>query len=74
MAEGGIPLAAAFLGQVSATIDREHCKELANLLFHIAEGAKRTKIAVDFNALGAAWNDIVRTAPTTVASPTLDFS
>ncbi|BCO37717.1 DUF1156 domain-containing protein [Mycobacterium heckeshornense] len=73
-ASGGIPEAAAFLGQVPPSIDRDHCKELATLLFHIAEGIKRTKLAVDFNALGAAWNEIARTAPTTAARPTLDYT
>ncbi|BCQ10585.1 hypothetical protein JMUB5695_04043 [Mycobacterium heckeshornense] len=73
-ASGGIPEAAAFLGQVPPSIDRDHCKELATLLFHIAENTKRTKLAVDFNALGAAWNEIARTAPTTAATPTLDYT
>lgn len=71
---GGIPEAAAFLNQVPSSINRDYCKELATLLFHIAEGTKRTKLAVDFNALGAAWNEIARAAPTTVATPTLDYN
>jgi len=40
------------------SIDRNLCKELAFLLFSLAEESKRTKVAVDFNALGTAWNDI----------------
>ncbi|HEY5853794.1 MAG TPA: hypothetical protein VIW24_06990 [Aldersonia sp.] len=74
MADGGIPLAAAFLGQVSATIDREHCKELANLLFHIAEGRQTPQDRGRLQRTRRGLNDIARTAPTTVASPTLDFS
>ncbi|CAM3009179.1 DUF1156 domain-containing protein [Skermania piniformis] len=73
MTGGGIPAAAALLGQVPATIDRDLCKELATLLFHVAEGGKRAKLAVDFNQLGAAWNDIARAAPTAVTERPLDL-
>ncbi|WP_255450209.1 DUF1156 domain-containing protein [Skermania sp. ID1734] len=73
LAAGGIPEAAALLARVPATIDRDHCKELANLLFHIAEGNKRTKLAVDFNSLGAAWNEIVRDAPRAAVQTALEY-
>ena len=35
------------------------------------EDKKKTKLAVDFNNLGAAWNDIARQAPTSSWQPTL---
>ncbi len=54
-----------------ASIDRDLCKELATLLFHVCEETKRAKLAVDFNQLGAAWNDIARNAPTTAVESTL---
>jgi len=56
----GVPGAGAMLAQVPSSIDRDLCKELAFLLFAIAEDRRQTKIAVDFNSLGTAWNDIVR--------------
>lgn len=63
----GIPAASALMARVPASVDRDLCKELAFLLFSIAEGRKRTKIAVEFNALGTAWNEI--TAGVTAAAP-----
>lgn len=73
LASEGIPAAASLLGRVPATIDRELCKELAGLLFKLAEDNKKTKLAVAFNALGAAWNDIARSAPTAEYAPMLDL-
>lgn len=63
LAAQGIPAATALLAKVPASIERDLCKELAFLLFTIAEGRKHTKIAVDFNALGTAWNEIAAGAP-----------
>jgi putative DNA methylase len=54
----GVPAASQLLARVPAAIDRVLCKELTFLLFVLAEDAKRTKVAVEFNALGTAWNDI----------------
>nr|WP_232334222.1 DUF1156 domain-containing protein [Rhodococcus sp. WB1] len=67
LTEKGVPAAAALLSRVPESVDRDLCKELAFLLFTIAEDIKRTQIAVEFNSLGTAWNDIVaesRTAST----------
>ncbi|MCF8786806.1 DUF1156 domain-containing protein [Rhodococcus ruber] len=67
LTEKGVPAAAALLSRVPESIDRDLCKELAFLLFTIAEDLKRAQIAVEFNSLGTAWNDIVaesRTAST----------
>jgi putative DNA methylase len=68
----GVPAAAQLLSRVPASIDRDLCKELAFLMFAIAEDTKRTKIAVDFNALGTAWNDIVAESRTATTQLTLD--
>ncbi len=73
MADQGIPTAAALLGRVPDRIDRDLCNELANLLFKVAEDNKKTALAVDFNALGAAWNEIARQAPTATWQPALDI-
>lgn len=58
LAADGIPAASALLARVPGSIERDLCKELAFLLFAIAEGRKETKLAVEFNALGTAWNEI----------------
>ncbi|GAB20466.1 hypothetical protein GOEFS_115_01060 [Gordonia effusa NBRC 100432] len=58
----GIPSASALLGQAPSTVDRELCKELAHLMFKLAEEQKMTQLAITFNSLGAAWNDIARGA------------
>jgi len=55
----GVTGASALLTRVPESVDRDLGKELAFLLFTLAEDAKRTKVAVEFNALGTAWNDIV---------------
>lgn len=62
----GIPAASALLARVPVSVDRDACKQLAFLLFSIAEDRKQTKIATEFNALGTAWNEI--TATTTAAA------
>lgn len=56
----GIPAASALLARVPDFVDRDLCKELANLLFRLADSGsgKNTKLAIAFNALGAAWNEI----------------
>ncbi|NMO02349.1 DUF1156 domain-containing protein [Gordonia sp. TBRC 11910] len=71
LASDGIPAASALLGQVPSSIDRELCKELAHLMFKLAEDQKKTALAVNFNALGAAWNDIARGAETVGQQMTL---
>ncbi|GED97174.1 DUF1156 domain-containing protein [Gordonia crocea] len=71
LATDGIPAASALLGQVPGTVDRDLCRELASLLFKLAEDRKKTALAVDFNQLGAAWNDIARGAETAGTQGTL---
>ncbi len=71
LASDGVPAAASLLGRVPRGVDWDLCKELAHLLFKLAEDKKKTKLAVDFNNLGAAWNDIARQAPTSSWQPTL---
>lgn len=55
----GVPAAGALLAAVPAPFDRDLMKELAFLVFAVAEDRKATKVAVEFNALGTAWNDVV---------------
>lgn len=69
---GGIPAAGAMLATVPESIDKDLCKELAFLLFAISEDRKQTKDAVDFNALGTAWADIVAASRTAVTQLTLE--
>lgn len=71
LADSGVPAAAALLGRVPQSVDWDLCKELASLLFKRAEDKKKTQLAVDFNNLGAAWNDIARQAPESSYQPTL---
>ena len=76
LASAGIPAASALLSRVPASVERDLCKELAFLLFAISETRKQTKLAVDFNALGTAWNEIAAGAATTASQPhqqTMDF-
>lgn len=76
LAAQGIPAASALLARVPASIERDLCKELAFLLFTVAEGRKQTQVAIDFNALGTAWNEIAAGAPAAAAQPTqqrIDF-
>ncbi len=65
----GIPAASSLLGRVPAQVEPDLCKELAFLLFSIAEDRRQTKIAVEFNALGTAWNEIAAAAPVAVTQP-----
>ncbi len=69
LTSGGIPAASALLAEVPVSIERDLCKELAFLLFSIAEGRKETKLAVDFNALGTAWNEIASGASKISSQP-----
>jgi putative DNA methylase len=70
LATQGIPAASALLAKVPGSIERDLCKELAFLLFSIAEGRKQTQVAVDFNALGTAWNEIASGSTTAASQPT----
>lgn len=76
LAAGGIPAASALLARVPVSIERDLCKELAFLMFSISETRKQTKLAVEFNALGTAWNEIAAGASTAASQPaqqTIDF-
>ncbi|GAC57382.1 hypothetical protein GOHSU_18_01370 [Gordonia hirsuta DSM 44140 = NBRC 16056] len=73
LAADGVPAASALLGQVPPGVDTELCRELASLLFKLAEDRKQTALAVSFNNLGAAWNEIVRGAASSSTQETLDF-
>lgn len=61
--DAGIGAAGRFLAKVDsrtdATVDTDLAKELAFLLFAIAEDNGWIKEAVAFNELGTAWTDIV---------------
>lgn len=81
LATDGIAEAGAFLTDALArpdgAVDADLVKELAHLLFRIAESNKWTKDAIAFNSLVTSWPDILdasRTAtPRRFADPTLDF-
>ncbi len=64
MEADGIPGAAQLLARIPASIDADLCRELASLLFKLAEDRKSTALANSFNGLGAAWHDIARQART----------
>ncbi len=72
LSSDGIRGAGALLAAVPDRIDRDLCKELAFLLFSIAEDRKSTQIAVDFNALGTAWNDIATEAKNSPGKLTME--
>lgn len=74
LTDRGVVAASALLTRVPQGVDRDLCKELAFLLFTIAEDTKRTKVAVEFNALGTAWNDIVAGVGPSAEQGTLDYS
>ena len=76
----GIPAAAEFLsqaqGQPNSAIDADLIKELAFLLFSIAEKNGWTRDAVSFNAIATAWAEIADGQGMVRASdsqPTFDF-
>lgn len=62
LADGGVPAAAALYRAVPGSVDLALAKELAYLLFRIAEQRKQTADAVAFNTLAAAWNEIATAA------------
>lgn len=68
---GGLPSAGEFLASAHArpddAIDIELVKELAFLLFSIAEKNGWTQDALAFNTVGTAWPDIVQAARATRA-------
>jgi putative DNA methylase len=62
IAAGGIPAAGGFLSQVAQReepVDFELVKELAFLLFHVAEASHRTQDALAFNDVATSWPEIV---------------
>lgn len=74
LADGGVVAASALLSRAPESIDRDLCKELAFLLFALAEDAKRTKVAIEFNALGTAWNDIAASVGASAEQGTFDYT
>ncbi|MGO9899678.1 MAG: DUF1156 domain-containing protein [Solirubrobacteraceae bacterium] len=68
----GLPIAGAFLASAQehpdGTMDTELVKELAFLLFSIAEKNGWTKDALAFNTVATAWPDIVQAARSTETS------
>ncbi|WP_343233219.1 DUF1156 domain-containing protein [Miltoncostaea oceani] len=70
---GGVPAAGAFLAEVrerpDGAIDVELVKELAFLLFSIAERNGWTKDALAFNTAATAWPDIVQASREMPTSP-----
>ncbi|GAA1399257.1 hypothetical protein GCM10009613_54640 [Pseudonocardia kongjuensis] len=74
LTDSGIVAASALLSRVPESIDRDLCKELAFLLFALAEDAKRAKVAIEFNALGTAWNDIVAGAGAVAQQESFDYT
>ncbi len=69
----GITAAGRFLTAATSrdddAVDADRVKELAHLLFRIAEDNKWTKDALSFNALVTAWPDILEAARTSSAPP-----
>jgi putative DNA methylase len=65
----GLPAAGAFLSDVrerpDGAVDTELVKELAFLLFAIAEKNGWTKDALAFNTIATAWPDVVQAARST---------
>lgn len=68
----GLPVAGAFLRSVQerpdGAVDIELVKELAFLLFSIAEKNGWTRDALAFNTVATAWPDIVHAARSTQTS------
>jgi len=76
----GIPAAGAFLQAASrrsdGAVDLDLVKELAYLLFQVAEKNGWTKDAISFNGIATSWSEMLdsgRTAPPVSAAATLDF-
>lgn len=78
----GVPAAGAFLAAVASRadggIDPALVKELAFLLFSVADTKKWAKDAIAFNDIATSWSDLVdasRSGPQSPApEPTLDFT
>lgn len=64
----GVGEAVKLMERVPATVDLSVAKELTFLLFSIAEDRGMSKVAVDFNALGTTWNDLVLAVRTRAAA------
>ncbi len=80
LATDGVPAAGALLGEAlsrpDGAIEADAVKELAFLLFSIAEKNSWTKDALAFNTLATSWPEIVdasRAAPAATSQPTLTF-
>ena len=76
----GIPAAGAFLFEASrradSAVDLDLVKELAYLLFQVAEKNRWTKDAISFNGIATSWSELLdseRTAAPTSTATTLDF-
>jgi len=76
----GIPAAGAFLEEASrrpdGAVDLDLVKELAYLLFQIAEKNGWTKDAISFNGVATSWSELLelgRTAPAPSTPTMLDF-
>ncbi|WP_295034773.1 DUF1156 domain-containing protein [uncultured Microbacterium sp.] len=76
----GIPAAGAFLHDASrrsdGAVDLDLVKELAYLLFQVAEKNGWTKDAISFNGIATSWSELLdsgRTAAPVSTSATLDF-
>jgi putative DNA methylase len=76
----GIPAAGAFLHEASrrpdGAVDLDLVKELAYLLFQVAEKNGWTKDAISFNGVATSWSELLdagRTAAPTNTAATLDF-
>ncbi|MFF5230216.1 DUF1156 domain-containing protein [Dactylosporangium sp. NPDC000521] len=77
----GVPAAGAFLSaaqrRADGTVDPDLIKELAFLLFSIAERNGWAKDAIAFNTVAQSWGDVVdaaRTAPAPHVQGELDFT
>ncbi len=76
----GIPAAGAFLHDASrrsdGAVDLDLVKELAYLLFQVAEKNGWTKDAISFNGIATSWSELLdsgRTAAAVSTAATLDF-
>lgn len=76
----GIPAAGAFLHDASrrsdGAVDLDLVKELAYLLFQVAEKNGWTKDAISFNGIATSWSELLdsgRTATPVSTATTLDF-
>ncbi|WFE44762.1 DUF1156 domain-containing protein [Verrucosispora sp. WMMD1129] len=77
----GVPAAGAFLAAAQSrpdgAVDSDLVKELAFLLFSVAEKNGWTKDAISFNAVAQSWGDVVdasKTAPASQQQGEFDFS